>query len=475
MKILLFLNRISTEMKRWWPIYLYLLVYLIAFSLVVVHRFWQYETFYFNHGIFDESFWQFSRGKAPIFDHLGVSNRHQLADHFTPTLYLLTPLYWLTNRYEPLLLVGPVAATLTTYVIHLFTRLKTKNKLMSLAIPLAFSLFIGLQNALISNFNPSLISLLTLALTVYSFETKRYVQMWFWFILTLGVKETEPPVMAIFSLYLIYRKQFTRGFFGLFLCVATYYLVTRWLIPTVFNQPYFYFAATHDSLSSAFFSLFDQTTKRQVWLVSFATFGLLPLAAIAFLPVILIDFVIRFILSTGSARWDLGMHYNLLLSVSLAIGAVYGLTILKKTKWYPRFETWHAMLIILVALGLNYKLHGPINLAFNQAFYPNTQNHQFLNNFLSHIPSDTSVMTMNNLAPHLTHTNKVYLLRENHTWLSPDIIALDLRPGQNQNNFWPLRENSTQSLYQQLLETHHYTHTEISPNQHLFTKAHDFN
>ena len=45
-------------------------------------------------------------------------------------------------------------------------------------------------------------------------------------------------------------------------------------------------------------------------------------------------------------------------------------------------------------------------------------------------------MTQNNLAPHLIHTHHVYLLRAVYDDYMPDYFVLDLREGQNYNDFF---------------------------------------
>lgn len=45
-------------------------------------------------------------------------------------------------------------------------------------------------------------------------------------------------------------------------------------------------------------------------------------------------------------------------------------------------------------------------------------------------------MTMNNIAPHMIHTHEVFLLRGVYEDFMPEYFVLDLREGQNFNNFF---------------------------------------
>jgi hypothetical protein len=80
-------------------------------------------------------------------------------------------------------------------------------------------------------------------------------------------------------------------------------------------------------------------------------------------------------------------------------------------------------------------LHGPFALAYNPAFYKHTNNFKFLDSMVDKIPKEATVMTHNNLAVRFTH-QKVWLLRQNYSYYKPDYILIDLRSGQNPNNFY---------------------------------------
>lgn len=95
--------------------------------------------------------------------------------------------------------------------------------------------------------------------------------------------------------------------------------------------------------------------------------------------------------------------------------------------------------LLLVAYSLythQFKLHGPLGLAYNPAFYAHSKNFAFLNDLISRVPKGSTVMTMNNIAPHMIHTHKVYLLRAVYDDFMPEYFVLDLRDGQNFNVFF---------------------------------------
>ena len=75
-----------------WLTYIVIGVYTLAAVLVSLHRFWQFEVFYYDFGIFDSAIWKAAHFTAPIIDHFVVGGKVIFADHFSPSIFLLSPL-----------------------------------------------------------------------------------------------------------------------------------------------------------------------------------------------------------------------------------------------------------------------------------------------------------------------------------------------------------------------------------------------
>ena len=79
-------------------------------------------------------------------------------------------------------------------------------------------------------------------------------------------------------------------------------------------------------------------------------------------------------------------------------------------------------------------------------------------------------MTQNNMAVKLTHTHNVILLRSDYWRFMPDVIAIDIRDGQNPNNSWPW---SSQKIYEKLLNDPNYEENKYADEQVWFEKVDD--
>ena len=136
----------------------------------------------------------------------------------------------------------------------------------------------------------------------------------------------------------------------------------------------------------------------------------------------------------------MGLHYNAQSAVILAVSSMFALKRLQKTKIISRWVPLLAMLIIGNALFLyRFELHGPFALAYNPAFYKHTKDFTFLNDLIGRIPAEVSVMTQNNLAPHFTH-QKIFFLTRDYESYKPEYVILDVRTGQNPNNFFGIKD-----------------------------------
>src|SRR3972149_4609453 len=92
-----------------------------------------------------------------------ILESHPWADHFTPTLLLLSPLYWIWDNVVILLLFQAFFVSLGAYPIYLLALKKTKNKLISLTLAFSYLTFFGIQNAIAFDFHPIVLATTLLA------------------------------------------------------------------------------------------------------------------------------------------------------------------------------------------------------------------------------------------------------------------------------------------------------------------------
>lgn len=453
-----------------WVIGVYIGFYFIVTCAVSLHRFWQFEYFYYDHGLFDQSLWSVAHGMPPLIDHF-VANvwSNQLGDHFTPVYYLLSPLYWITSAYEPLIVVQNIFITASAAVMWLLTRRLKLPGLLALALLIAYTWFLGIQGVVIHGFHTETPALLTLAGAFYFIEAKKYRWYLVMLLLTLGLKETMFTIGLALGIYLLFKKQWRWAVFTMVFSFIYFYSLIKVVMPAIRGDKFDYYP-TPISIASLQ-ELVSPAIKNRTTLVSLGSFGFLPLADVVSAPLWLQDFFVRYVLSRDDFAWGFGFHYAALSGILLYFGAGRGAVWLLHKKWYGKIYWLHAGLIIIFVCLAHYKLRGPLGLFFNPAFYKHTPQMQFLRNFIAQIPHDGLTMTQNNLAPYMTHTNQVMLLRDRYWEHQPQTIALDIRSGQNPNNYWPI---DNKMLYDRLIQDPNYEIHKISPDQVFFSRKANF-
>lgn len=413
-------------------------VFFVLFSCISLWRFNTAQIFYYDFGIFARALWQIANGLNPLIIHKTLGEIHFLGDHFSPSLYLLTPLFWITNRLEILLIEQALAITLSGLLIYLITRAEKHTYFVSLSISFVFFIFAGITNPLVTDWHTEPSAGVFILLFIYLFfYRKKYVFGSIAALIFLGWKESN-AISLLLSLipYFILKKGerykiLLLGCFALF----WFFLTTKILIPFLIGQPYFYIPLMPHSLLEYGTQFFNLPQKRQFFFQTFISFGFLPLISVPFLIPVLGELGIRLIpIESHFQSYSLGMHYNVFLGIFLALGTINALSIFTKKYIQIFFVTCLLVVSLIVAKKVTLS---PILLVSNTTFWKEWNMRAPLLGELSCIPTRGSIMSQNNILPHLIQRKeRVFLLSFKYKKMNPDYIAVDLSSGQNPNNFY---------------------------------------
>lgn len=452
-------------------IYSFLLLYFIAASSVSLNRYWQYDAFWYDYGILDETIWRWSRFELPVIPSLAPPEGKLVwSDHFNPTLILLAPLYWLTDQAEMTLIAQIASAVGAALIAYQISRKYVVSSLVRMALVFSFLGFVGMQNALYTDIHNVVFALVPITFTLWAIFEKRWKWYWVGVITTLGVQENMALVVLGLGLYLFFSSK-TRKIGLLTMCIAVVYglIVMRLIIPYLNGGAYKYQPDIPVVWYEWFTRFFSADLKTPTIFYTFFTFGGWPLLSIATYPLVIFHFLERFVLNSAATRWDLGFHYNALLSPIMFLGSLTTIIWLQKTRWKNWLPAWGGLTLITVFVLHRFVLHGPLMLATHPVFYEQTKRNTFITDFVTQIPTDGLLMTQNNLAAHFTH-KKVTLLNLNIEYIKPDVVALDMRPGQNANNFHPLRYDEAKSLVASLSASSSYFANHVSDSELIFIR-----
>jgi len=444
------------------------LAFIAAGILVSLNRFWQYEVFYYDFGIFDQAIWKVSRFQAPIIDHFVVGGNWIFADHFSPSIFLLSPLFWITEKSETLLVAQSIIVGLSAVVLYSIGKDLLKSKFQSFSILICYIFFVGLQNAVISDFHEVTVMALPFMLTVWAFVKRKILFYIISLLVTLGFKESTFLLGATLGVAIFFlRTSWWRiSLLTIGISLLWGFLSIKIIIPYFSGGIYQYGVDFPKDIGDIVSAFIDYPLKIRTLFYSFFSFGFLPFLTPQFWIVIFQDFFVRFFPKVIT-RWDMGLHYSAQLSPILGVSSIYAFLLLKK-RISERFITILSGILIINAMILYaFILHDPFALSYNPDFYKHTKDFKFLDDLVNKIPKEASVMTQNNLAVRFTHQD-VFLLRNDYQGYDPDYVLIDSREGQNPNNFFG--EKNLDKIVDRLQNDSNYEQKFATKEQFIFRK-----
>lgn len=426
------------SVKRSAITFIFFLVFFIFFSCISLWRFNTGQVFYYDFGIFARALWQIAHGLHPIINHKTLGEIHFLGDHFSPSIYLLAPLFWFTDKLEILLIEQSFAIVVSGFLIYLIARANKLNYFTSLTISFVYFIFAGTANPLVTDWHtePSAAVFLLLYIYLFFYE-KKYVLGLLSALVLLGWKESNALslILCLIPYFIYMKKERNRILFLCGLSLLWFFFTTKFCIPALIHQPYFYTPLLPHYPQEYITQFFNLPQKRQLLFQTFISFGFLPLINVPFLFPIFGELGIRLIpIESHFQSYSLGMHYNVFLGVFCALGTIHTLTLISK----KNIQVVCVIGLLIFSLITAKKISlSPTLLILNRTFWKEWSTKSSLFKKISDIPIKGSIMSQNNILPHLIQRkDQIYLLSVTYKKIMPRYIVVDLSKGQNPNNFY---------------------------------------
>ncbi len=452
-------KKVQPKLKDYLKSRIFILLITIAYTAVIlvllINRFWQYEVFYYDHGYTESALYQASKFQMPLWDREGRA--YAFVDHFYPSALLLySPFFWFFDSYLTTVVIFSILMGITPFIgYEIGVALKLK-KFIVYALVFAFMFFIGFQNTIIF-FVKDVSSSVPFLMLLFLVLVKRQKLLYFMLIfITLGFRENLAITIFALGIYIfIFEKDWRKeGLYTVIIGIFYALLVTKLIVPYFifksFNRPspYMFEPDFGPSLTYLITAFFDTVQKRETIFISFLNFGFLPLIHPLGWLMAVQDFAQRFVLQGGTPlRTGLNVYYSATLSVLFFVSSLLTLQKLQR-KLSDKAQYLIALFIVLTVIFLHrFVYHGPLGLIYNPDFLKITKNMTFMNEYVNKIPRTGKIMVQNNLAVRFTHDDYYILSSEKYFQkIKPDVIALDFRPGQNINNYWPMTEEKMKNL-----------------------------
>lgn len=405
----------------------------ILYSLLSILRHNHFQSGGFDLGLYDQTIWKYSQFISP---YNTIKERFILGDHLNLTLPLIVPLFYIWNDVRILLIFQAFWISFSTLAIFKLCLKRGFSPLTSLDLSFIYSLFYGIQFAVFFDFHPIVIGVGLIAWLVYFLETGRKKL----FVATLGVllltQENMGIALASLGLIYLFQRKYRRLALGFIFGGMIYSLLAAKVI-AFFSPVGFQYTPeiTLDPLK-IITSFFDSEEKRLVWLYSFSWFSFLPLFSPGAVLAVILDLSQYFITGKEFARmWSPFMHHRAILAPFLTLGVLDAIMFFKRKGINPEKLS---IFLVIVALGLQYVFHFPLNKLSKPIYWKNEAWMDDNRALFKLIPKDASLATQQNLVPHLSHRQEIYLVwprqHDGKWWLDftgkPQYLVVDLHPNQ---------------------------------------------
>lgn len=454
------------------------LFFFFSFVLISVSRYNSGQMFYYDFGIFAHTIFQLSQFHTPYINHLVLGHVMFLGDHFNPSLALLAPLFWVTHDLRVLLIQQALATTLTGVAIFLLAKKFLLPYISSLVLSIAYLMFAGTQNPLVTDWHPEPTAALFLLLFIYFYRfTHKKTLYIICFLIFLGFKESNAITVIFVLVWLLATDKAKRKETILLIIFSLIYTVTitRFVIPVIAHHAYLYTPIIPNNPFQLATNFANSPQKINLLYQSFISYGFLPILSGLALLMPLAELAIRLVPNnTIFNNLTLGQHYNVLLGVLLTLSTLQTFLYLQiYTKTKPYLLTLTAAFLLISSLYTARKITGsPINVIINPAFYQTFNGDPTIAEIIDKIPKQGSVMAQNNLLAYTANrTDRLYLLNTDYKTISPKIVLFNLTPGASVNNYYGTKKETAEALKEQLQNDSTYQRASLlDPNTYLYIK-----
>jgi uncharacterized membrane protein len=400
---------------------IFIVSYVLVFSILSVDRHNRFQSLAFDLGIFDQAIWQFSTFSTPFNTVRGL---HILGDHFTIINALISPLYWFFNDVRALLVLQTIVLAAAAIPLFLIAKHYFNNKWIPLVFCFSYLLFPALHYVNLEDYHTESFAPLLILLALYFIIKGKKWPYIIAFLLALTIKEEIALTMFLMGFYIYFMHDKKLGIFTSLFSLLWFVLAIKVFIPHFLGDDYIFTGRGVGNFGSGpveiilgmlnpkilFPVLFNQTNATYMWEL-FSPVGFL---ALLNPPTLVIS---ASLLSSLIVAWPYAhsIHYHYVTPIIpfLFISLVIGIA---------RFKKWRILMYSLLCILVVSSLVANYNVAPYDATMKNykhivgkfknfgipSANDARIYELISLIPKNASVSATHDMVPHLTHRTKIY-------------------------------------------------------------------
>ncbi len=428
-----------------WRLYLACATYTVVFSVVTILRYQTFLASGFDLGIYNQAFWTTLSEQRLFYETGDLSfnpNGSFFGVHFSPILFLLLPIYAVHPGPEVLLVMQSAILALGAIPVYWLAR-ERFNENASLAISLIYLLYPPLHYLNLNDFHVQAFTSTFLLFTVYYLVTEKWRKFLLFAALTMSSIEFAPILVTFVAVYGFIRY-FTGKFrtgvtarnyllFTLLVSVLYFFLAVKmkeFFNPYTSPVPSIFHDILRDPIGAPNNVLVDGPAKVLYLIYFLAPLAFLPLLAPGPLVMILPWLATSFI-STYPLYYSIYFHYTgfvipfIFVSLPKAIDRLSSLFNRPgRNRRIGRLRRILVTIFLATALLAVYIPAAPGTPWHYQAPIPDDRT-DLIHKFINLVPSNASILTQNNLFPHVSSRTDAYMYLQVQSDTVVDYILVD--------------------------------------------------
>lgn len=421
-----------------WMALLLLAIYVLVFSWLAIRQHQSFHTHALDLAKFDQAIWNTAQGR--LFQ-ITLSEKLVIESHFSPSMALFAPLYWIWADIRFLFIAQAVLLAGAGFLIYWFFR--PDRPWLGLSVYAAYLMHPGLHQVNLIGFRRNTLAVFAVSFALYHLLRRRYGWMALGLAVALLSKEDMALAVVVFGLYLlVVHRSWKVGLATFSVGVAWFALVPFVVLPALRPVPVTegyehagaYFSYLGTSVPEITQTLLARPTLplqfvlrperlsavfRFLWPTAFL-FLLAPEIAFFMLPHLGV-----LLMSTSRSMGRLEAWYPAVLLVFLFWAVAVALSRLSR-RW--RMVAVSGLLLASLAGWLLYSQLWP-GRHFEPGRYQVTAHHRQVDSALRQIPVQAIVAAQDALVPHLSHRPQIYLFPWISDGIQPDYLIFDRELG----------------------------------------------
>lgn len=384
-----------------------ILIFFGAYGTLSIVRHNNYQSFGYDLGINSQTVWKYSNFQTPISTISSLPDKPKYYQHVELVYALVAPFYWIWESRKMLLLVEIGFICSSSLAVFLLARSKKLKYSLSIVVMLGFLTFYGVQNAVWFDVHSSSFAAAFLAWFLYFFSSKKIKSALLFFILAITAKENIAFItLFIGIMYLIARRDKYSLLITVFSFIYLFFIFFIYF-PHIVDINYVY--QNESGILSNLNPLYFINTTEKIHTIFYTLFsaGFIPLLLPFTLIPMVADLGTYFVIGSElPGAQGLFMHYRITLAPLLSWAII--ITIVK----FKKLNNKYTAIYLLICLAITqYTLHLPLSYLSKKWFWTEPAAVKDINYVIkNYLPNAASVVSQNNITPHISHRNNIYTL-----------------------------------------------------------------